>query len=151
MTTSPAPSAPSAGTLVLPAPINQLLRLEGLAVGALSVILYARTGASWWLFAALWLVPDLSILGYLLGPCRGSRAYNTIHTYTIPITLAVLGLLLHADALLPFALIWVNHIAIDRMMGYGLKFSNGFDWTHLGIRKRRFSSNNAPTPANSPN
>jgi len=25
------------------------------------------------------------------------------------------------------------------MMGYGLKFSNGFGWTHLGVRKRRFS------------
>lgn len=112
-------------------------------MGAVSVVLYARTGASWWLFAALWLAPDLSILGYLAGPCRGSRVYNAAHTYTIPITLAVCALLLRANALLPFALIWVNHIAVDRLMGYGLKFSNGFDSTHLGMRKRRFAKANA--------
>ena len=50
-----------------------LLRLEGLAVAAVSAVLYARTGASWGLFAALWLVPDLSMLGYLAGSCWGAR------------------------------------------------------------------------------
>jgi len=144
MTTTPAALADSSAPIVLPAPITMLLRLEGLAIGAISALLYARTGASWWIFAALWLAPDLSILGYFLGPCRGSRIYNAAHTYTLPGTLAVLGLLLHGPVLLPFALIWVNHIAVDRMMGYGLKFSNGFDWTHLGVRKRRFSSKSAP-------
>jgi len=128
---------------VLPAPITQLLRLEGLAVGVISALLYARTGASWWLFAALWLVPDLSIFGYYLGPCRGSRTYNAAHSYIVPATLAVGGMLLRAGMLLPFALIWVNHIGVDRMMGYGLKFSNGFDWTHLGIRQRRFRKTDA--------
>jgi Domain of unknown function (DUF4260) len=127
----------------LPAPITFFLRLEGLAVGAISALLYARTGASWWLFAALWLAPDLSILGYFAGPCRGSRIYNTAHTYTLPITLAVCALLLHASALLPFTLIWVNHIAVDRLMGYGMKYSTGFDSTHLGVRKRRFAKKSA--------
>jgi hypothetical protein len=142
MTTSPAIPANAASPLLLPSPITFLLRLEGLAVGAISAALYARTGASWWLFAALWLAPDLSILGYFAGPCRGSRVYNAAHTYTLPITLAVCALLLNANVLLPFALIWVNHIAVDRMMGYGLKYSTGFGWTHLGMRKRRFSKAN---------
>ena len=146
MTTSNAIPADSAAPIVLPAPITQLLRLEGLALAAISALLYARTGSSWWLFAALWLAPDLSILGYFFGPCRGSRVYNTAHTYTLPITLGVLGLLTHATLMLPFALIWVNHIAVDRMMGYGLKFSNGFDWTHLGVRRRRFGSRGAESP-----
>jgi hypothetical protein len=137
MTITPA-QADAATPLPLPSRITFLLRLEGLAVGAISAVLYAHTSASWWPFAALWLTPDLSILGYFAGPCRGSRIYNTAHTYALPITLAVCALLLHANALLPFALIWVNHIGVDRMMGYGLKFSDGFDWTHLGVRKRRF-------------
>jgi hypothetical protein len=143
MTSSPAIQTDSASRAPLPGPITYLLRLEGMAVGAVSAVLYARTGASWWLFAALWLVPDLSILGYFAGPCRGSRIYNAAHTYTLPITLAVCALLFRANVLLPFALIWVNHIGVDRMMGYGLKFSNGFDWTHLGMRKRRFATTNA--------
>lgn len=121
----------------LPLPVRSLLRGEGLAIAAISALLYARTGASWWLFAALWLAPDLSMLGYLGKPCRASRIYNAAHTYTVPITLALSALLLHGQGLVPIALIWVNHIAIDRLMGYGLKFEEGFVWTHLGKLGKR--------------
>jgi Domain of unknown function (DUF4260) len=122
----------SSGPAPLPPTIRYILRIEGLAVAVVSAVLYARTGASWWLFAALWLVPDLSMLGYLASPCRGARVYNAFHTYIVPITLGLLAWLLHARGLAPFALIWVNHIGIDRMMGFGLKYSTSFSWTHLG-------------------
>jgi hypothetical protein len=108
------------------------LRLEGLAAVALSAVFYARTGASWWLFAALWLTPDLSMLGYLGGPKLGARIYNAIHSYVTPATLAVTALLLKSPALLPYALIWMNHIGVDRVLGYGLKYPAGFRFTHLG-------------------
>ncbi|MGB7264662.1 MAG: DUF4260 domain-containing protein [Terracidiphilus sp.] len=108
-----------------------LLRLEGLAVAAVSAVLYARTGASWWLFAALWLAPDLSMLGYLASPCRGARVYNAFHTYALPALLALGALVLHAHSLMPIALIWTNHIGVDRLLGYGLKYADGFGWTHL--------------------
>jgi hypothetical protein len=114
------------------APVLSLLRLEGLAMAAIAAVLYARTGSSWWLFAALWLAPDLSMLGYLAGPNWGARIYNAIHSYLTPATLAVSALLLHAPVLLPFALIWINHIGVDRLLGYGLKYPAGFDRTHLG-------------------
>jgi len=110
-----------------------ILRLEGLAVAAVSMVLYARTGASWWLFAALWLTPDLSMLGYLQSPCWGARIYNAVHSYVVPAALGISALLLRADTLWPFALIWINHIGVDRLLGYGLKYSNGFGWTHLGL------------------
>ena len=124
----------SAAPVQLPLSVRYILRIEGLAFAAISTILYARTGASWWLFAALWLVPDVSMLGYLAGPCRGARVYNTVHTYTLPITLGLSAWLLQAHVLVPFALIWVYHIAIDRLLGYGLKYSNGFALTHLGSK-----------------
>ncbi|HXR38843.1 MAG TPA: DUF4260 domain-containing protein [Terracidiphilus sp.] len=114
------------------APVKSLLRLEGLAAAALSAVFYAQTGASWWLFAALWLAPDLSILGYLGGSNLGSRVYNAIHSYTTPAALAVTALLVHSPALVPIALIWMNHIGVDRVLGYGLKYPTGFQWTHLG-------------------
>ena len=123
--------------------VRSLLRLEGLAVAVVASILYARTGSSWWLFAALWLVPDLSMLGYRVSSCWGARCYNAVHTYVVPLFLGVTALLLHADRLLPFALIWINHIAVDRLLGYGLKYSNGFGWTHLG----RLGKQPALTPA----
>jgi hypothetical protein len=120
------------GAGVTAAPARNILRLEGLAAAALSAVLYAHTGASWWLFAALWLTPDLSMLGYLYRPCWGARIYNAIHSYLAPATLALAALLLPSPALLPFALIWINHIGVDRLLGYGLKYPEGFQWTHLG-------------------
>jgi hypothetical protein len=33
--------------------------------------------------------------------------------------------------LLAFALIWLAHIGFDRMLGFGLKYHNGFKDTHL--------------------
>jgi hypothetical protein len=107
------------------------LRLEGLAVSALSAILYARTGASWWLFAALWLVPDLSMAGYLVSPRWGAYAYNTLHFYLLPGAVSIAALLFHWNAAWPFVLIWFNHIGTDRLLGYGLKSTEGFKYTHL--------------------
>jgi hypothetical protein len=122
---------------VLPLPVRRILRFEGLAIAVLTAVLYARTGASWWLFAVLWLVPDLSMLGYLAGSDWGARVYNSVHSYATPVTLAVCALPQGASHLLPFALIWGNHIAVDRLVGYGLKFSLGFGWTHLGPTGRK--------------
>jgi Domain of unknown function (DUF4260) len=114
------------------------LRLEGLAAIALSAVFYARTGASWWMFVALWIAPDLSLLGYLAGPGWGARIYNAIHSYVTPATLAVSAMLLRSPALVPIALIWFNHIGVDRLLGYGLKYPAGFTFTHLGrIGKHR--------------
>jgi len=113
--------------------MRSLLRLEGLAAAAVATVFYARTGASWWMYAVLFLVPDLSMLGYLGGPKLGARIYNAIHSYITPATLAVSALLLGANGLVPFALIWVSHIGVDRLMGYGLKYPEGFGRTHLGL------------------
>jgi hypothetical protein len=126
-------------TPVVGAPVLTLLRLEGLAAAALAAVFYAHTGASWWMFAALWLVPDLSMLGYLIGPNIGARVYNAVHSYVTPGTLAVCGMLLKSPTLVPIALIWMNHIGVDRLLGFGLKYTAGFGWTHLGGPKRRTS------------
>ncbi len=138
MTTASAFPEPIAATPARGSSIVFLQRLEGMAVAAAAAVLYARTGASWWLFAALWLVPDLSMLGYLAGPCRGARIYNAFHTYVTPGALALCALLPGARFALPLALIWVNHIGVDRLLGYGLKYADGFGFTHLGrVGKQR--------------
>src|SRR3569833_1772261 len=117
--------------------VSILLRLEGLMAAIVSAMLYARTGASWCLFAALWLMPDLSMLAYLKRPCLGARYYNAAHSNLLPGILGLLGAVAHADVLLQFALIWVNHIGVDRLLGYGLKYSDGFGFTHLGRKGKR--------------
>jgi|SRR5580658_874593 hypothetical protein len=113
--------------------VRFLMRLEGLAVAVLAAVLYGRSGANWWLFAALWLAPDLSILGYLTGqPCWGARIYNAFHTYVVPGVLALSALVMHKELMTHIALIWINHIGVDRFLGFGLKYAEGFGYTHLG-------------------
>lgn len=108
------------------------LRIEGLCVFVLSILLYARSGASWWQFGLLLLVPDLSMTGYWLGARVGALAYNAAHTYAGPLLLAgVVWAGWHA-AWLPYCLIWITHIAMDRALGYGLKYPDTFKSTHLG-------------------
>ena len=109
-----------------------LLRLEGAALLVIAVLLYARTGTSWWLFAALVLAPDLSFVGYLAGPRVGAAAYNAAHTTVGPIALALVGVLAPSPLAVAIALIWLAHVGADRLLGYGLKYDAGFGFTHLG-------------------
>lgn len=108
-----------------------LLRLESAALAAVIIALYARTGGSWLLFALLLLAPDLSMLGYLAGTAWGSAAYNIVHAWIIPLALAVFGYLSTGPLFVHLGLIWLAHIAIDRTVGYGLKYPTGFRDTHL--------------------
>lgn len=109
-----------------------VLRLEGAALFTAAVFIYWQNGASWWLFALLFLAPDLSFLGYLGGPRIGAIVYNAAHTLIGPLALALLGLLLPVAGLVAAALIWIAHIGFDRLLGYGLKYGAGFGYTHLG-------------------
>jgi hypothetical protein len=108
-----------------------VLRLEDLAVLAGSVLLYAKLDASWVLFAALFLVPDVFMIGYALNRQTGAALYNFAHTYVAPLLLAALGFL-QEPTLYAIALIWSAHIGFDRVIGYGLKYTEGFKSTHLG-------------------
>ena len=109
-----------------------LLRFEGLALFILATWAYAHTGTSWWLYAVLFLTPDLSFAGYLAGPRLGAVAYNALHSTLGPALLTGLGLFLDHSMLLGIAAIWAAHIGFDRMLGYGLKYSSSFNDTHLG-------------------
>lgn len=126
-------SAPSDPLAFPPPPVIRLLRLEGLAVLIAAVAAYAMTGGNWWLFAALLFAPDLAFLGSLAGSRVGSATYNFAHTYTVPIVLGGLGHLAGLGWALPVALIWVAHIGLDRVLGYGLKYPGSFHATHLGM------------------
>lgn len=114
-------------------------RLEGAALVALAILAYARVEAGWLMFAVLFLVPDLSFLGYLAGPRIGAAVYNLAHSLIGPLLLAGVGLVGLNEAVLPIALIWTAHIGFDRVLGYGLKSPDGFGVTHLGLigRARR--------------
>ncbi|GJD93868.1 DUF4260 domain-containing protein [Methylobacterium iners] len=106
-----------------------LLRIEGAAALAGAVFAYGQLGSSWWLFAGLLLLPDISMLGYLINLRIGATSYNLAHTYAAPALLAAAGVAI--PALLPLAAIWAAHIGMDRTVGYGLKYPDAFKHTHL--------------------
>ena len=108
-----------------------LLRTEGVALLALSVLLYRVNGESWLLFGALLFAPDLSMLGYLAGPKVGAAIYNAFHTYTVPAVVGALGMIFASPVAVAVALIWFAHIGVDRTVGYGLKYPTSFKDTHL--------------------
>ena len=110
---------------------RSLLHAEGLAVlvGALAV--YFDQGFGWLALVVLFLAPDFSMLGYVGGPRLGSLTYDALHTYVGPVALGVGGLLAGYDVALQLALIWLAHIGLDRLLGYGLKYPTGFKDTHL--------------------
>ena len=108
-----------------------LLHLEGASIFALTLILYRAGHFHWWLFALLLLTPDLSMLGYLANPKIGAAAYNLVHTSAMPILLLSVAIVVPLPPLEPCALIWLAHIGMDRMLGYGLKYPTRFRDTHL--------------------
>ena len=114
------------------AQVIALQRLEGAAFAALAIWLFNGTSWSWWLFAVLLLAPDLSMLGYFVGPRIGAIVYNVVHTWAAPLVLFAIGWVAGPPMLLPLAFIWAAHIGIDRALGFGLKLPTGFHDTHLG-------------------
>jgi hypothetical protein len=122
----------SADTGTVTGGLRTLLRLEGLALFAGMTLLYAVWGGSWWVYALLLLVPDVSFAAYLAGPRTGAIIYNAAHSYMAPMALMTTGFATDSPLTLSIAMIWLAHIGIDRALGYGLKYSTGFGFTHLG-------------------
>jgi hypothetical protein len=109
-----------------------LLRLEGAATLALAAYLYSIASGDWLQFALLLFVPDVGMIGYLRGSWVGAATYNLLHVEVGPIALGAVAVYLQWPLGLALALIWLSHVGMDRMLGYGLKLPVAFRETHLG-------------------
>jgi hypothetical protein len=108
-------------------------RLEALSMLVATLYFYHEVHGNWIVFVILWFAFDLSMLGYVLGPKVGAYAYNLGHSFMLPSLLLVLGTATHSRSLVQVVLIWFAHITLDRLLGYGLKETEGFTHTHLGL------------------
>lgn len=113
--------------------VRDTLRLEGLVLLVASSYAYWALSGSGWLFALLFLAPDLAFAAAIFGPKAGTIAYNLAHTTALPLAGLILVHTLQWPALTPYLLIWLAHIGFDRVLGYGLKYASGFGHTHLGL------------------
>ena len=117
--------------------MKNLLKLEEAFMFGLSIFLFSKLDYAWWWYPLLILAPDLSMAGYLMNTRVGAMTYNFIHHKGLGIGLFVLGVVLANQLLQLTGLILFGHSSMDRTLGYGLKYSDSFQNTHLGVIGRQ--------------
>ncbi len=113
--------------------MKQTLRYEELGMFCLSILLFNMLGYSWSLFLLLILTPDISMLGYLINSKIGAAAYNVFHHKGIAVLLYLIGTLTFNYIFILAGIIIFGHSSLDRFLGFGLKYSDNFKHTHLGV------------------
>ena len=109
-----------------------VLTLEEVAQFALGILFFIQLDYAWWWFPVLLLTPDLSMLGYLINNKVGAYMYNFVHHKGVAIVVMVLGYYWLGSLVMLIGTILFAHSAMDRVFGYGLKYLEGFSFTHLG-------------------
>jgi Domain of unknown function (DUF4260) len=122
--------------------VTNLLKLEEFFLFMLALFLFSGLDYGWGWYALPFLTPDLSALSYLANPHLGAwtlrhaqgNAYNLIHHKGVAVAFYILGSLLSVPWPMFAALcaILLGHSSLDRVFGYGLKYSDAFQNTHLG-------------------
>lgn len=107
------------------------LQVEGAAAFVAGTLLYFSSGGDALLFLPMLLVPDVGLLGYLRGSRLGAFTYNLIHNWAIGLAVLGAGLAIGSNAVQLAGAILVAHVGMDRAVGYGLKYAEGFKTTHL--------------------
>jgi energy-coupling factor transporter transmembrane protein EcfT len=112
--------------------MTSLIKLEEAALFVLGIYLFSLLPYEWWWFIALLLLPDLSMAGYLFGNTTGAATYNLVHHKAVAIAIYLIGILSQIAIMELAGVILFSHSSMDRMFGYGLKYTKGFAYTHLG-------------------
>lgn len=112
--------------------MRNLLKTEELGLFLLSIFLFSQLPFAWWTYPLLLLAPDLGMIGYFLGPRVGSMTYNTTHHKGLAALFYIVGAANSAPGLALVGVIMLGHSSLDRVLGYGLKYADSFNHTHLG-------------------
>jgi hypothetical protein len=107
-------------------------RLEGLAIFFIATFVFFQSDFSWLAYILLLFAFDISMIGYVVNTRVGAYVYNFGHSFIVPALLVAAYTLTDSRLALGLACLWFAHIGIDRALGYGLKFTSGFQHTHLG-------------------
>jgi hypothetical protein len=111
--------------------MKNILRLEEAAQWAATILLSLQLPYAWWWYWVLFLTPDISMIGYLINTKIGAFTYNLVHHKGTAVGFYLAGFFLSNNELLFSGLVLYGHSCMDRIFGYGLKFSDNFK-THLG-------------------
>ena len=123
--------------------MKKLVALEELAQLAASFYFIAQLTISinYYLLVPGFFAPDLFALGYLINRKVGAFSYNFSHHKLIAIILIAAGYLLKNEYWQLAGLLTYAHSSFDRTIGYGLKYADSPDRTHLGfIGREKFKN-----------
>lgn len=116
--------------------MKNIIKSEELAMFGLGIYLFSTLDFQWWWFVVLILLPDISMFGYAFGNKIGAYLYNFFHHKGVAIAVYLLGIYLNNSVVQLIGIILFSHSAMDRMFGYGLKYTTSFNDTHLGKIKK---------------
>jgi len=116
--------------------MKYMLKLEETLMFASSIFLFSKLDYAWWWYPLLFFTPDLSMLGYLGGTKLGAFIYDFVHHKALSIGILMVGAILASQPLQLTGLILFGHSSMDRVLGYGLKYSDSFQHTHLGMLEK---------------
>lgn len=113
--------------------MKYLLKLEEALMFVFAIFLFSKLSYAWWWYPVLIFAPDLSMLGYLGGAKLGALIYNFVHHKALGLGVLIFGFVLASQPTQLAGLIFFGHSSMDRVLGYGLKHSDSFQHTHLGM------------------
>jgi Domain of unknown function (DUF4260) len=119
--------------------MKTVLKLEEAAMAALGTyfLTHYNLGLPIWIWLILFFAPDISILGYLVNTKVGAVSYNLFHHKGVAVLLALTGYYLKNDLVAATGILLFTHASFDRILGYGLKYTNSFKNTHLGSLEKK--------------
>lgn len=71
------------------------------------------------------------MIGYLKNKKLGATVYNLVHNYATGLIVLTIGYLLVNQVIESIGIILFAHVALDRLLGFGLKYPSAFKDTHL--------------------
>lgn len=120
--------------------MKSILKLEELALFGLSLYGLYYYDAAWWYYLLLFLGPDISMIGYAFGNKTGAVSYNLFHHKALAVVLFLWGFITGIPLIIFTGIILFGHASMDRVFGYGLKYENGFQFTHLGVINKKYEN-----------
>jgi hypothetical protein len=114
--------------------MDKVIKLEELAQLAIAIIAlyYQPLAFHWWTWTILFLLPDISMLGYLVNTRAGAVMYNLFHHKLLALAVLGAGYYMSMPVLILSGLILYGHSCFDRALGYGLKYFDSFKHTSMG-------------------
>ena len=109
-----------------------LLKIEELSFFILVIIALIYLNVDWWFYLLLFIGPDISMLGYIINKKAGAITYNLFHHKTVAVIIFITGFFSGSWLLQVIGIILFGHSSMDRIFGYGLKYFQSFQHTHLG-------------------